>query len=214
MKKSKTIVVDGMKFARDSRSGYYLHSKSGNKTGIRLHRYVWEKYNGPIPKGHEIHHIDHDRENNDISNLALLTAEDHRALHAKEMSAERREWCRKNIIAKAVPAAAKWHSSEDGKDWHKDHYEKMRTALHIKREIVCANCGRTYVAEQGRFCSNRCKTAWRLKSGIDNERRTCAICGANFYTNKYRSGRTCSRHCTAILIAQKKKARGKCASSR
>ena len=103
----KTIVVDGMKFARDARTGYYLHSKSGGVSGIRLHRYIWEKHNGPIPSGYEIHHIDHDKENNDITNLALLTVEDHRAIHSAELTDERRRQMHDNILATAIPAAAR-----------------------------------------------------------------------------------------------------------
>lgn len=37
-----------------------------------LHRYIWEKHNGPIPKGHMVIHKDGNVHNNDISNLALV----------------------------------------------------------------------------------------------------------------------------------------------
>jgi len=44
--------------------GYYM---SGH--GKRLHRAVWEDNYGTIPEGHDIHHLDGDKENNDPSNL-------------------------------------------------------------------------------------------------------------------------------------------------
>ena len=34
---------------------------------LSLHRMVWTCYNGEIPDGYDIHHIDFDKNNNDIS---------------------------------------------------------------------------------------------------------------------------------------------------
>lgn len=53
---------------------------------MKNYRKLWEKVNGPIPvdelgRKYEIHHIDGDRENNDISNLACITIEDHFQIH-------------------------------------------------------------------------------------------------------------------------------------
>ena len=45
------------------------------------HRLVWEKINGKIPEGHEIHHIDLNRCNNNIDNLICLNKKEHRNLH-------------------------------------------------------------------------------------------------------------------------------------
>lgn len=54
--------------------------------GTRKHRLVWESVNGPIPKdqnnrSYEIHHIDGNHSNNDISNLKLVTIQEHYDLH-------------------------------------------------------------------------------------------------------------------------------------
>lgn len=54
-----------------------------NGKSIATHRYVWEQANGPIPDGWEVHHVDLDRFNNDLSNLQAMPAADHRALHAR-----------------------------------------------------------------------------------------------------------------------------------
>ena len=45
------------------------------------HVMVWEKHYGKIPDGHQIHHIDGDKKNNDISNLQLVTALEHKRIH-------------------------------------------------------------------------------------------------------------------------------------
>jgi hypothetical protein len=67
---NKQIEYDGYIFTRDKKSGYYLSAKPiHNDKRIMLHRYVWIKYNGEIPKGYSVHHIDENKENNDIMNL-------------------------------------------------------------------------------------------------------------------------------------------------
>ena len=53
------------------------------------YRKVWEKINGPIPKddlgrSYEIHHIDGNRKNNDISNLACVSIEEHYRIHLNQ----------------------------------------------------------------------------------------------------------------------------------
>ena len=68
---------DGLSFRRDKRTGYFLNST----THKRLHVYVWEHYNGEVPKGYHIHHKDHDKNNNEIENLVLLSASEHASLH-------------------------------------------------------------------------------------------------------------------------------------
>lgn len=44
-------------------------------------RYYEKKCNIKIPKGYEVHHIDFNRENNDIMNLVLLPKELHKKYH-------------------------------------------------------------------------------------------------------------------------------------
>ena len=46
------------------------------------HVVVWERYNGTVPDGLQIHHIDHDKLNNDISNLKLVGSIEHKRMHS------------------------------------------------------------------------------------------------------------------------------------
>ena len=48
-------------------------SKNGKKFYFFVHRLVWEAFNGPIPEGYQVNHIDENPENNCLSNLNLLT---------------------------------------------------------------------------------------------------------------------------------------------
>ena len=200
----KYAYFDGKRFCRDEKTGYFLN------TGIhkRLHRYVYEHEVGEIPKGYDIHHKDHNKNNNEPENLELLTRKEHLKRHAAEMTEEQRNKLRENIITCGVPAAALWHKSAAGYEWHKAHYESQKEALHKKAIYKCEYCGKEYTAEntgQNRFCSNNCKSAWRRKAGLDDEERVCKYCGKLFIANKYAPKRYCSDECRARVRAENKK---------
>lgn len=38
-----------------------------------MHRLVWEAFNGAIPEGYEIDHVDENKGNNSLGNLRLMT---------------------------------------------------------------------------------------------------------------------------------------------
>ena len=57
-------------------NGGYLHivlCKYGKLTHFLVHRLVWEAFNGKIPEGMQVNHIDEDKSNNTIENLNLMT---------------------------------------------------------------------------------------------------------------------------------------------
>lgn len=196
----KFAYFNGLKFTRDDKTGYYLNSTIRK----RLHRYVWEYFNGPIPAGCHIHHKDGDKNNNNIENLVLVKHSKHVRLHGilKSMDNEWLEWARANMDKKARPAASKWHGSEEGKEWHRKHYDQMKDKLHAKVIKICDYCGKYYDGlprKTDRFCSNKCKSAWRRKAGLDNEIRTCAYCGREFEANKYGKTKCCSKSCSNRL---------------
>lgn len=185
---------DGLKFTRDEKTGYYLNATIRK----RIHRYVWEYHNGEIPKGYEIHHIDYDKSNNDISNLQLLSQKEHQKLHGAELTEEQRQRLRDNLANTARPEAIKWHGSKEGRDWHKKHYEAMKHKWNIKQNFECLNCGKKYESvakNHSKFCSNACKSAYRRKMGFDDVERSCANCGEKFIINKYAKRKFCCLEC-------------------
>ena len=72
------IIVDNLKFTIN-KNGYY---ECTTKDRLMLHNYNWEKINGKIPKGYEIHHIDLNKLNNNIENLKLVTPSEHTKIHS------------------------------------------------------------------------------------------------------------------------------------
>lgn len=182
-------IFDGLSFRRDKKTGYYLNAK----THKRLHVYVWEHFNGAIPKGYEIHHKDFDKKNNEIENLQMLTSKEHHEIHGSALTDDQREWRRKNLAENARPKASEWHGSNAGSEWHRQHYEQVKDKLYVKKKFVCEYCGKEFESTQvnSKFCSNNCKSAARRKSGVDNVVKICERCGNEYTANKYQKTKYC-----------------------
>lgn len=75
-KKLPFKTFNGRKFTLRN-TGYY-----GETSGKResMHRVVWEFYNESIPKGYDIHHINHDKTDNRIENLEIYSKSEHAKL--------------------------------------------------------------------------------------------------------------------------------------
>lgn len=60
---------------KPSKSGNYyrFNAAYGINKKILVHRAVWEAFNGPIPEGLDIDHIDGDPSNNSLSNLQAIS---------------------------------------------------------------------------------------------------------------------------------------------
>lgn len=186
IEKTKFAYFNGYKFVKDDKTGYYLGTSKIDGKRKRLHRYIWEYYKGEIPKGYDVHHKDHNKNNNEIGNLELLSSSEHKKKHGKELTEEQKKKLRNNLNLKARPKAIEWHKSEKAKEFHKEQYK--RSLGKIKPiKYICEYCGKEYETLPGnnRFCSNACKTAWRRKSGVDDIERICISCNKPFICNKY-----------------------------
>ena len=84
-KYDRYITNDGLVY-RKNKDGILVLCKQTNYNGylricvvkpshklLRVHRLVWETFNGEIPNGYEIDHFDGNKQNNALSNLQCVT---------------------------------------------------------------------------------------------------------------------------------------------
>jgi len=64
---SKKIIYDGKSFYKN-RNGSYV-----SWDGINLHAHIYKSHNGDVPYGFIVYHKDKNKENNDPSNLGIIT---------------------------------------------------------------------------------------------------------------------------------------------
>lgn len=187
MEYPKYVEYDGLRFCRDEKTGYYLNSTIRK----RLHRYIWEKEVGAIPKGYHIHHINGNKSDNRIDNLSLMTATGHQRVHTAEI--QRKEQARKNMEENVRPAAIAWHKSDEGRAWH----SKFKTGTKQPRtEKSCIVCGNAFLGTKlQKFCSNACKAKYRRDSGADDIQRVCVVCGRAFLSTRFKDQKYCSKDC-------------------
>lgn len=131
-----------------------------------------------------------------------MTKTEHATLHGNEKVKSRYDEMVKNLNDNARPKAIEWHKSEEGKEWHKKQYEKTKDKLRVIKQCTCKHCGKEYESIREGFCSNKCKSAWRRKQGLDNVKRICKICDNEFTTNKYSKAQTCSKVCANKFKSQ------------
>jgi len=206
MVSSDVIVFRGIEYRRYPESlnrndRVYYKTNGFGGTPKYLHVDIYESIHGPITSEFHVHNIDGNPLNNDPSNLIALLGHDHLSNHSAR-------WCDKNKdkvnahLDKIRPLSAKWHGSPEGLAWHRENGKKCwktRTLV----EKICEYCGKNFKSitkrASDRFCSNKCKSAWRRKSGVDDIVRTCVVCTKEFSINRYKKTKICSRECHGIL---------------
>lgn len=153
-------MFDGKLYVLDSEGRYLTYS------GKRLHREVWKKHFGEIPKGYVIHHIDGDRLNNRIENLQCLSASEHTRIHMQD--SERKEKMlrsNKERWQELDAARREWAKTPEGKRWYQEHWkESIGKMKPIEKK--CAACGKTFLDKSGghgRYCSQNCKMKARRR---------------------------------------------------
>lgn len=178
----------------------------GDKRNRYLHRAVWRHHFGDIPPGMAVHHVDHDRTNNDVSNLELLPRSEHCSYHTRKRLRDGDPSFTKSIEL-AREAAKAWHGSPEGLAWHREH-GKSTWEGRVREAATCAHCGKGYAvflsASKRGFCSPACQSAARRASGVDDEARVCLVCGGAFTVNRYAKTKTCSKACSTEAMRRAK----------
>lgn len=77
----------GILEGRNNKKGYpilKLIGDDGQKLETVISRIIWMTANGDIPPNYHIHHINHNKADNRISNLQLIQAKKHNEQHSQE----------------------------------------------------------------------------------------------------------------------------------
>lgn len=190
-----------------SERAYFTPAQHARERGVgRLHEEVWKAAHGPIPPGHDIHHANFDHDDNRLVNLVCLPSGRHQALHVEH---RRTNGLFPTPTPYARAKAAEWHRSPEGLEWHRQHAENIGLGRGEERELACEQCGEAFTTNashnQARFCSNRCKTAWRVAAGIDDIDYTCGWCDVEFRASRYAKRKYCTKSCAAKAARARRK---------
>ncbi len=169
---------------------------------ISLHRFIWTYFNGEIPDGYEIHHCDFDKENNDISNLILLTEVEHRKIHA---NIKRNRTLPKNAAFVCATCGKEFRAVNRGNNTYCSK-KCRKKANHDKDKIKksCFVCGKIFWSDKrknAKFCSKKCMG----KSYENQVIRTCSICGKEFSTCASDTKKYCSMECFVVSMQKSEK---------
>lgn len=188
------------------------------QTARPLHRSVWQYYCGNIPKGCEIHHIDKNPANNDISNLQLLTKEEHKSLHrySKRGVKHRRGKficinCGQEYEANLTGG---WGNKFCSRKCDYEYHARLEGKVPYENRKVtstCLHCGKTfehYRSLRGKYCSPECAhAATKGVKKVDYPIKNCAWCGKEFQTNAFTRDQTCcSKSCAGFLRESQRRA--------
>lgn len=159
----ETIVYRGYKYGRYPEAAQrdkrvYFHSRARGY----LHRVVWTDHNGPIPAGHEIHHVDHDTLNNDPSNLACVPRSEHRRESA-ESRLVKSYTCDRCAVVFTSQAGATGNHRFCSRACALA-FTRLSGRHHIERTCpVCDGTFSTFKYRPATYCSNRCHATTRVR---------------------------------------------------
>ena len=96
-----------LKLRLDSRYYQVVLCKQSIKKNYRVHRLVWEAFNGQIPEGLQVNHINEVKTDNRLSNLNLMTAKENTNWGSRNerISKAVLQFTLDNILVKEFPSA-------------------------------------------------------------------------------------------------------------
>lgn len=89
--------------------------RDGKRKWFMVHRLVWEAFNGEIPNGLQIDHIDGNKTNNELSNLRCVTPKE----NINNTVTRKKYLIAMNVVNKRHPLNEKWRQA------HRDAMRKV-----------------------------------------------------------------------------------------
>lgn len=195
---------NGVTYRRNKR-GWYQRAYS------TLHRDVWTWHNGTIPPNHDIHHVDFNKDNNQIENLQCLSRRQHLQLHHPPQPPKLRECtcqlCGKSFTAKSARKRCDECIAELKRLSEEKKLAKKNKPPKPARTRKCIVCGKEFelkpkesISKGRKACSTECHD--KLVGKLDD--RICLICGKSFHPKRAKQ-KCCSPKCGAKFNEQQQR---------
>lgn len=191
---------NGLTFYKDKRRGYY-YENSG------IHQAVWRYYRGDIPFDYNIHHVNGDKDDNNIGNLQMHSRSDHAREHGAHL--EKKIFtcvvCGKPFEATGRVNPLTCSPNCRARKNHKPFKD-------IKETRQCVICGKEFITSKFRkaeTCSPHCtallarqsRRSGRCKQNNTEiwEARQCVVCGNTFAVRARTETKCCSQVCAGVM---------------
>ena len=163
--RTKALVIDGeLILFHKGTTGHWVNNSRFGKD-IFLHREVYKQHTGLTDDdllGYEVHHIDGDKDNNDISNLKLLSKKEHAKYHLVEARKKQIKSCEQcGKLYSYINPRSRFCSEKWYRMWRYHNERKIRLDTR-----VCKNCGKEFTCNKykpTKFCSKHCAAKFRCK---------------------------------------------------
>lgn len=194
-------------------SGYYQSTTDIDGARRWLHRYTYEQERGPIPDGNHVHHVNGDKDNNDLCNLECLSGVRHREKHRADMVVFGNSPQQLDHLASIRQLAM---AAKAGK-----YVSPRKLRKCMSRERACAICGEKFTPavtsnDSAAYCSAKCSHKVRnvYPETAYEAPTTCAHCNQSFVPGRYAFGRKlyCSAACRDKYRYENRHITRKCAS--
>lgn len=203
---------NGLMYYKDKKRGYYYEC-----TGV--HQAVWRYYCGDIPFDFNIHHVNGNKDDNQIENLQMKSRADHAREHGRH-TPKQKFIC--VVCGKEFEATNKGTNQTCSDSCRTK--KNRKTTTHPKELRICVMCGKEFYTDKysdHKACSPHCGSLLARQSrreGVTHQKyeeptevRQCVICGKTFTARKRSKTRFCSQACVGIYRSNAwKEAQTKC----